>query len=1065
MANWDVTTAATPLTYTAYYTFLSKPGIVLVDSNHVLVTHGDSSGDGIAQVFTVNTSTWAVTTANTSLEFDTADCDYVDLVAIDTNHFLNVWTGPGSDGWAQVLTVNTTTWAVTTANASLEFDTAQGTYVQAEKIDDNHFMVVWAGNGNDGFAQVFTVNTTTWAVTTAADRQEWNASNSTYNSTVKVDTNHFMVVSAQLASDGFAQVLTVNTTTWAVTTSAAAFEFDTQDIYFSSVIEVDPTHYLVFWQTANQTQKNAQVLTVNTTTWAVTTAAALTSIDPDAGSSIYDMENLVQIDTNHFLSAYTYTTGSLTNPAYNEVFEVNTTTWAVSTVGAKLAVDASENYYSSNFGLAKIDTSHYFMIWISAANDLGRAQVLNVEVPSSGTNVTVNADVVTTTTSLPTPTITTTRNVTVSADVVSLTASLPAPTVTAVKNASVTADVVTLTTSLPAPTITTTSNATISADVVTHTTSLPTPTITAIRNATTTADVVTGTFSLPAPIISTESTVNVTVNADVVTGTLSLPAPTVTAVKNVSITADVVTGTLSLPEPTVSAIKNTTTTPDPVVGTLSLPAPTVATTRSVTITADVVTLTSSLPVPTAGPEVSTLIVYPDAHTETDTVDGYTEKANANYTTATTGDATAVYDSTDGSVATGIQHSLWSGTYYIRRPIVLFNTSDLGAGATITSATLSIYCVIDGGTGNADSDSINIVSSDPASNTSLAVGDHDSFGTTSFGSITIPTSTSEYKVITLNASGLAAISKTGITKFGLITGRDISDTAPTGLNQVIMYFSERGTDYRPKLTIEYTTSSATNVTVTADVVTGTVSLPTPAVSTIKNTTVSADVVTLTTSLPTPTITSQTSTTQTPDPVTGTLSLPAPTVATTTNITISADVVALTSSLPAPTISAGGSITVGAGVQTTTLSLPSPTVTAIKNVSVGADVVTTTTSAIDPTISTTTNASATADVVTATLSLPEPSVTVIKNASVTADVVTVTASLPTPTITTTRSVSLTPDTVNLTASLPDPSVYAFQPTNVTVYPPTLYVGDRGVGTKLIYLDGNLGLKGRGFYGISI
>ena len=63
-------------------------------------------------------------------------------------------------------------WAVTTANASLEFDTVQGTYSSCYQIDSNHFINFWAGNGYNGYVQVFTVNTSTWDVTTANARLE-----------------------------------------------------------------------------------------------------------------------------------------------------------------------------------------------------------------------------------------------------------------------------------------------------------------------------------------------------------------------------------------------------------------------------------------------------------------------------------------------------------------------------------------------------------------------------------------------------------------------------------------------------------------------------------------------------------------------------------------------------------------------------------------------------------------------------------------------------------------------------------------------------------------------------
>jgi hypothetical protein len=60
-------------------------------------------------------STWAVTTANSALEFDTQNCYENSSIIIDSNHFLNFWRGTDGDSFAQVMAVNTSTWAVTTA--------------------------------------------------------------------------------------------------------------------------------------------------------------------------------------------------------------------------------------------------------------------------------------------------------------------------------------------------------------------------------------------------------------------------------------------------------------------------------------------------------------------------------------------------------------------------------------------------------------------------------------------------------------------------------------------------------------------------------------------------------------------------------------------------------------------------------------------------------------------------------------------------------------------------------------------------------------------------------------
>lgn len=148
-------------------------------------------------------------------------------------------------------------------------------------------------------------------------------------------------------------------------------------------------------------------------------------------------------------------------------------------------------------------------------------------------------------------------------------------------------------------------------------------------------------------------------------------------------------------------------------------------------------------------------------------------------------------------------------FRLMRLILLFDTSALPDDATITGATLSIY-----GTGKADAGgwapSMGIYSSLPASDNELVPGDYDSLGTTLLSSVIAYAdfNTSGYNVFTLNATGLAAISKTGISKFGAreVT-YDAGDSPPAwGADEEFyfwVYMSEQGTVYRPKLEITYT----------------------------------------------------------------------------------------------------------------------------------------------------------------------------------------------------------------------------------------------------------------------
>lgn len=375
MATWDITTASAPLEFVTLTTYNNS--CAQIDANHFVNFWRETTGsDGWCQVFTVNTTTWAVTTASTALEYDTQNSQENFCVNIDSNHFLLAWRGGAAttDSWAQVFTVNTTTWAITTAASTKLFDTDLGAAYNLVAIDANHFLVIWQSAAGDGFTQVLTVNTTTWAVTTAAASLEIDTRNLNDTTAIKVDTNHFLVGwRGGTGAAGLCQVLTVDTTTWAITTAAASLTVDAgRTSGGADLIAIDANHFLHSW-CGTAGDGFVQVLTVDTTTWAVTTAAASLEFDTQDGP----YSSLETIDTNHFILLW----GDSTGDGKSWVLEVNTTTWAVTTTtAAPFEYDTQNGIYPS---LCQIDSSHFVVFHVGGASAFGTADVLAVELPSA----------------------------------------------------------------------------------------------------------------------------------------------------------------------------------------------------------------------------------------------------------------------------------------------------------------------------------------------------------------------------------------------------------------------------------------------------------------------------------------------------------------------------------------------------------------------------------------------------------------------------------------------------------------------------------------------------------
>jgi hypothetical protein len=201
--------------------------------------------------------------------------------------------------------------------------------------------------------------------------------------------------------------------------------------------------------------------------------------------------------------------------------------------------------------------------------------------------------------------------------------------------------------------------------------------------------------------------------------------------------------------------------------------------------------------------------YPDADPESSTVDGTIWKTDSDWSTA---HGASVGSNKSDSVASQIAATagLTSGIYYIYRAAYLFDTSGLPDGAVISAATLSIYGSSTYGSGT---HTYNIYSSNPASNTALVSDDFDQFGTTAFCDSAIAHAdwdTSDYNDFALNSSGIAAISKTGVSKFGMReAAHDVANSAPTADAYIQGYYAEQGEGYKPKLVVTYTTGEAKN----------------------------------------------------------------------------------------------------------------------------------------------------------------------------------------------------------------------------------------------------------------
>lgn len=212
----------------------------------------------------------------------------------------------------------------------------------------------------------------------------------------------------------------------------------------------------------------------------------------------------------------------------------------------------------------------------------------------------------------------------------------------------------------------------------------------------------------------------------------------------------------------------------------------------------------------------TLTKYPDPDPETSTVDGtvwqvYSPTLGVSWSTLRSDSGNGFTDNASSEDAFLIIADATTNTWrYIRRSIFLFDTSSLGSSVTVDSAVLSLKGNGTKTDGLAITPNCNIYSANPASNTALANSDYSTLGTTAYATAVAYSSlsTSAYTDFTFNATGIANVSKTGVSKFGARNGNyDADNVEPTwssgaSSRWTVIQADWAGTASDPKLVVTY-----------------------------------------------------------------------------------------------------------------------------------------------------------------------------------------------------------------------------------------------------------------------
>lgn len=252
-----------------------EPDVVKIDLEHYLCVYEGPAGSGRAVVLQVDNSDWTIS-KRSSFVFDALGADSPSLAQIDDTHYLCAYTDSLTAGNAIVLTVNQLSWQVS-IESSFAFDTDWAETPILEKIDLNHYLCVYEGLDSDGWAVVLNVDDSDWSISKNTPF-EYDNSRGRMPSLSQIDSDHYLCAYQGPTKDGCAVILEVDTATWAIARGNPHMFNDVAETQDPALARIDNTHYLcAYMNTQGGQQGWAILLTADTSTLTVTSGNILAS--------------------------------------------------------------------------------------------------------------------------------------------------------------------------------------------------------------------------------------------------------------------------------------------------------------------------------------------------------------------------------------------------------------------------------------------------------------------------------------------------------------------------------------------------------------------------------------------------------------------------------------------------------------------------------------------------------------------------------------------------------------------------------------------------------------------
>jgi hypothetical protein len=224
------------------------PTIIQISPNVFAIVYYGPNNDGYIKTVNIDANGIMGSGAIKTMDFDTSNGQVPDIIHVSGNIYAIAYQGASADGFIKTVSIDINGVIGSSTIDTLEFDTADCKYVEIINISGNIFAVVYQGSGDDGFVKTFSIDTNGNIGNTTINSLEFDTTDGWTPVITNVSGNIYAVTYRGTNGVGIIKTISINSSGVIGTTTSNPFTFDASAGYEPAIVQVTSSIYAIAYR-------------------------------------------------------------------------------------------------------------------------------------------------------------------------------------------------------------------------------------------------------------------------------------------------------------------------------------------------------------------------------------------------------------------------------------------------------------------------------------------------------------------------------------------------------------------------------------------------------------------------------------------------------------------------------------------------------------------------------------------------------------------------------------------------------------------------------------------------